>query len=290
MVIIPGKQLAKLHMKILWEPFSSHFLSTPFVRLSTRPQFYRYVIASVVFTLLFAQCFSHDLTTDKPDDNVNATQTKWLNDNRSYALAEASDARVVISKRQSPTKISSSLPSNQVSTRSDGTTASVSMSATPRTITNYLEKSTLYTSHGDSLTTFSPSSMKLATANGIHHPIPVNNVLILIQTQKNIQLNLVRDQFHQFTDKFGVKLQNITIDFDAIDGKWALAILYLFFPSIFCVGGCFSTSVASFTHNVCNLTSDRCVLHGSVVLLKRKQHWRATSFNLILNRLTAFQQ
>lgn len=203
-------------MTILWELFS--FLSTPFVRLITRPQIHRYVIASVVFALLFTQCFSHNFTTDKPDDNVNATQTKWLNDNRSYAIPSTLDARVVISKRQSPTKISSSLPSNQVSTWSYGTAASISAS-TVRT-TNYNENSHLYTHHRDSLTTFSPQFLtKLAPSNGAHHPNPANNVLILFQTKKNIELNRVRDQFHQFTDIFGVKLQNITIDFDAIDGK-----------------------------------------------------------------------
>lgn len=45
-------------------------------------------------------------------------------------------------------------------------------------------------------------------------------MLILIQTKETIELNIVRDQFQQFTDMFGVQLRNISIDFDAIDGKW----------------------------------------------------------------------
>lgn len=51
------------------------------------------------------------------------------------------------------------------------------------------------------------------------HHTPTNSVLILIQTKETIQLNIVRDQFQQFTDMFGVQLRNISIDFDAIDGK-----------------------------------------------------------------------
>lgn len=61
--------------------------------------------------------------------------------------------------------------------------------------------------------------MNLVTTNA-----PVSHVLILIQTKKNIELNLVRDQFHQFTDMVGVKLENITIDFDVIDGKCELPL------------------------------------------------------------------
>lgn len=54
-----------------------------------------------------------------------------------------------------------------------------------------------------------------------------NNVLVLIQSTKHIKLKLVRDQFQQFLDSFSVKLQNITIDFDIIDGKYSFIYLYL---------------------------------------------------------------
>lgn len=52
-----------------------------------------------------------------------------------------------------------------------------------------------------------------------------NDVLVLIQSTKHIKLKLVRDQFQQFADTFGVKLQNITIDFDIIDGKCNTLVL-----------------------------------------------------------------
>lgn len=199
-------------MKILWEPFS--FLSTPFVRHTTHSKPHRYVIAIAVFALLFAQCLCHNLTTDKPNDNVNATQKKWLNDNR-HAVPGAIEARVAISKRQSPTKISNSSSSSRMSSRSYGPTDIP-------TSRNYYEKSTLSILHGGGSfpTIPPPTSTKLVTTQRKQriNP-PADNVLIVIQTKKNIELNLVRDQFQQFTDMFGVKLQNITIDFDAVDGK-----------------------------------------------------------------------
>lgn len=215
-VTVNGVNCSCIHMKILWEPFS--FLSTPFVCLTTRSKSHRYVIAIAVFALLFAQCLCHDLTTDKPNDNVNATQKKWLNDNEHAVVPVAIDARVAISKRQSPTKISNSSSSSRMSSRSYGSTDIPTFSR------NYYEKSTLSTLYGGGLTTISPTSTKLVITQRKHHTNPPNNVLILIQTKKNIELNLVRDQFQQFTDMFGVKLQNITIDFDAVDGKWACSI------------------------------------------------------------------
>lgn len=232
-------------MKILWEIIS--FLLTPFVRHSTRPQIYRNVIVFTIFALLFAQCFSHDLTTDKPV--INETQTKWLNDNRSYTYPVALDARVVITKRQSPTKLSNSLPLNQNVTKHFVTMANISMS-TERT--NYHDKISQDTLHGDSVTTFSPISTKLAAGHGIHHSNPINNVLILIQTKKNIELNLVRDQFHQFIDTFGIKLPNLAIDFDAIDGKQTFS---LYFNIVFF----FFVQMDPFTHNVSNFTLNRFV-------------------------------
>lgn len=280
-------------MKILWEPFS--FLSILFVRLnnSTRPtthcrrRRHHYVNASTVFALLFAQqCFTHDLATDKLDDNnVNvtaaATQAKWLNDNRSYGIPAALDAKALIFKRQSPTKLSNSSSSSasalRMSTRVNyGTTtmASVPLSSTSRsdyhhhqqqpntpTSTSRGERSRVASSSSPPPPSPSPpqqhqptprplslsskkqqqqwqqqrqpshlSHMNLVTTNA-----PVSHVLILIQTKKNIELNLVRDQFHQFTDMVGVKLENITIDFDVIDGKCELSdclsslLLLLFF-------------------------------------------------------------
>lgn len=229
-------------MKILWEPFS--FLSTPFVRLSTRPKPHRYVIAIAVFTLLFAQCISHNLNIDKQDDNVDATHKKWLNDNHAHNVAArmASDAKVAISKRQSPTKISNSSSSSRMSTRSNRSTDA------PTLLFTHGGTSSRSSSHSTDFPPFTTEKLvtttrKTTTKERRQQPssIPTNNVLILIQTHKNIELNLVRDQFQQFTDMFGVKLANITIDFDAIDGKWD------------------SGSVASFIYNVSHLTLIRCV-------------------------------
>lgn len=271
-------------MKILWEPFS--FLSILFVRLnnSTRPitthcrhqhQHRRrrhYVNAFTVFALLFAQqCFTHDLATDKLDDNnVNVTaattaaaaaQAKWSNDNRSYGIPAALDAKALIFKRQSPTKLSNSSSASalRMSTRVNyGTTtmASVPLSSTSRSDYHHQQPnrptSTSRGEHSRVASSSSPppspqyqptprplslsskqqqqqqpshlSHMNLVTTNA-----PVSHVLILIQTKKNIELNLVRDQFHQFTDMVGVKLENITIDFDVIDGKCELSSLFSFF-------------------------------------------------------------
>lgn len=206
-------------MKILWEPFS--FVSTPFVRLCTRPKPHRYVIAIAVFILfsLFAQCISHDSTADKQENNAIPTLKRWLNDSNAPT---ASDARVAISKpkRQSPTKVSNSSSSSRMSARSYGSTDV----PTPR---GHQAKSIPFPSDGSNTPTTSPSSSshtKFATTNGKQQSSgkeasSTNNVLILIQTKENIELNSVRDQFQQFTDMFGVTLANITIDFDAIDGK-----------------------------------------------------------------------
>lgn len=221
-----GQRVSCVHMKILWEPFSFHQLSIPFVCPSTtRPKSHRYVIAIALFALLFAQCFSNELTTDNKDDSdsVDATHKKWLNDdNTETAPAAFDDAKVAISKRQSPTKIFNSSSSGRT-TRSFGSTDI----STPHGYQNLA----LFTLNGGTgrRTTFSPLS--LTNFETMHDkqspqspsrpppPPPSNNVLILIQTKKTIQLNTVRDQFQQFTDMFGVQLRNISIDFDVIDGK-----------------------------------------------------------------------
>lgn len=197
-------------MKILWEPFLFHQLSIPFTGpRRSHPNTCRYVISIALFALLFAQCFSHDSTADKLDDSVDASQKKWLNDNIDTA-PEAFDAKVAISKRQSPTKISNSSSMSR-STRSGSTDTS-----TP----NHRYEIP-HTSKAASQTTFSPfftTNFQIMHGKQQHHT-PTNSVLILIQTKETIQLNIVRDQFQQFTDMFGVQLRNISIDFDAIDGK-----------------------------------------------------------------------
>lgn len=271
-------------MKISWEPFS--FLSILFVRLNnsttTRPTTHcrrhhhhrrHYVNVFTAFALLFAQqCFTHDLATDKLDDNnVNVTatataaQAKWLNDNRSYGIPAALDAKAPIFKRQSPTKLSnsssSSAPASRMSTRiNHGTTtmASVPLSSTSRSDYHHHHQQAnrpTATSRGEHsrVASFSsppplpplqhqptPQPLSLSSKQQQQHQerqpshlshmnlvttnAPVSHVLILIQTKKNIELNLVRDQFHQFTDMVGVKLENITIDFDVIDGKCELSL------------------------------------------------------------------
>lgn len=299
-------------MKILWEPFS--FLSILFVRLnnSTRPTTHcrhyhqrrrrHYVNAFTVFTLLFAQqCFTHDLTTDKLDDNhVNVTttataaaaQAKWLNDNRSYGIPAALDAKVLIFKRQSPTKLSNSSSSSasRMSTRINyGTTTMASvqpLSSTSRsdnhhhhqhqnrpTSTSRGEHSRVASFSSPQPTPQRPLSLSSQPSHRSHMNLvtntPVSHVLILIQTKKNIELNLVRDQFHQFTDMVGVKLENITIDFDVIDGKCELSLsLFYFFPSF----RSFVLHITSFTlHNVSNLSFRLCacfVLRENVISLR----------------------
>lgn len=232
-------------MKILWEPFS--FLSILFVRLnnSTRPPTHRrhYVNAfAVLFALLFAeQCIAHDLTTDKLDDIVNVTQTEWMNDNRSYAVSPAAfDAKAQIFKRQSPTKLSnssSSSPRMSIQSKYGITpTASVSLSTKSHHGQHQQHHSRpTFEFHGENRRFFPspkpatshPLSSSASSSSRPTHPSHMNsvattsagNVLILIQTKKNIELNRVRDQFQQFTDMVGVKLENITIDFDVIDGK-----------------------------------------------------------------------
>lgn len=214
-------------MKILWEPFL--FVSTPFVRLSTRPKPHRYVIAIAVFILLFAQCISHNPTIDKQDDNVDATHKKWLNDKHAYnvAASKTSDDRVAISKRKSPTKISNSSTSSRTSARSYRSTDAPTRLFTQDGTNGYSSSnhSTIFPSFStEKLATMTTTTRTTRTTTKERRrqkssPAPTNNVLILIQTHKNIELNLVRDQFQQFTDMFGVKLANITIDFDAIDGK-----------------------------------------------------------------------
>lgn len=204
-------------MTILWEVFS--FLSAPFVRL-THPKPHRYVIAIAVFILLFAQCICHESITDKLDNNVVPTHKERLN--HSNVPKASPDAWVAISKRQSPTKVSNSSASSQMSAKSHGSTG-------VPTLHGHQEKSIPFglNGSGNILTTFPKSSnAKFATTNTKQQPSTneassTNNVLILIQTKKNIQLNSVRDQFQQFTDMFGITLAlaNITIDFDAIDGK-----------------------------------------------------------------------
>lgn len=239
-------------MKILWESIS--FLSTPFVRLSTRPkQNYHYVIAIAAIILFFVpHCITQNSTNtiDKLNDSyVDATHKKWMNvNNADDSITQSSDARVAISKRQSPTKISNSTSSSRIFSSSNYHRA---IGAAPTH--GYHEKSHLFTrdtsyrnsNSSSSKTTLPPSTpVKLVTMQGIEQQsssASINNVLILIQTHKNIELNLVRDQFHQFSDMFGVKLANITIDFDTIDGK--------------CV-----TLITSFIYNVSNLRND--VMHG----------------------------
>lgn len=183
---------------------------------------------------------SHESTTDKQTDNVVPIH-KEQQLNRSNVPKASPDAWVAISKRQSPTKVSNSSAPSQMSKNYGSTGVPTSH--------GHQGKSIPFRSNGSSssiLTTFpSSSSTKFATTNRKQQPSTdetssTNNVLILIQTKKNIQLHSVRDQFQQFTDMFGITLANITIDFDAIDGKWI-------------------DFVASFTYNVCNLTSITCV-------------------------------
>lgn len=213
-------------MKILWEPFSFHQLSIPFARPSrTRPKTHRYVIAIALFALLFAQCFSHDSTTDKLDDSAGASQKKWLNDSIDRAIdraPEAFDAKVAISKRQSPTKTSNSSSMSRT-TRSYGLTDDVSTSPLHSGHSALFMSDAAAAAAAAGRTTFSPfftGQSETQTQKHRHqYTTPANSVLILIQTKETIELNIVRDQFQQFTDMFGVQLRNISIDFDAIDGK-----------------------------------------------------------------------
>lgn len=209
-------------MKILWESFL--FLSTPFVHLSIRAKRHRYAITFAVFILLFAQCISHDsIEIDEQQQNgiVNVTHNKkWINENtNAYAAASmASAVRVAISKRHSPTKISNSSSSNRMF-------SSRYRSIDAPTHSSYREKTHLF-AHNKSSTSPPFNAVKLTTMSGEEQqpssaPL-ITNALILIQTRNNIELNLVRDQFHQFSDMFGVKLANITIDFDTIDGKYVI--------------------------------------------------------------------
>lgn len=203
-------------MNILWETLS--FLFIPFVRLSIRPKIHRYVIAIAVSTLLFAHCIAHHSTTDKLNDNVDASHKKWLNKNNGYvASASVTDAKVVIAKRQTPTKISNSSSSirmnSGISYHSTNAPTQQYHDSTPLS-TTFNENGIASTFTATRLTTISTTTTtKSSTAD-------INNVLILIETQhKNIQQNLVRVQFQQFTNKSGAKLANIKIDFDIIDGK-----------------------------------------------------------------------
>lgn len=64
-------------------------------------------------------------------------------------------------------------------------------------------------------------------------PIEKYDALALIQSTKHVKLKLVRDQFRKFVDAFGVQLQNMTIDFDIVDGEFTLFVCSLFLLFLF---------------------------------------------------------
>lgn len=205
-------------MKILLELFSSIWLSTSLVRNVITSRIYHYVIVSAIFSLLFQQCIA------KRINHNSAEIQKQLNDGIS-SLPTATHATHITNLLLESTRVKSQ-STNYI--KRSGKTNSPAFRTLTSTSIDPLQssKSTFFSQPfiESSRTTYS-SNAAVSQSNG--KPTYSNNVLVLIQT-KNIKINFVRDQFHQFSDMFGVKLQNLTIDFDSIDGKLNL----LFYTNI----------------------------------------------------------
>lgn len=95
------------------------------------------------------------------------------------------------------------------------TRATNAISAANSIITNLSNSSSMFSTWYPS-----PSVLSLSSKPSAATTTTSTVALVLIQSTKHIKLKLVRDQFQQFIDMFSVKLQNITIDFDIIDGKY----------------------------------------------------------------------
>lgn len=203
-------------MKILLELFSSIWLSTSLVRYIITTRIYHYVIVCALFSLLIRQCIANDTTFDKRINHNSAEIQKQLNDGISilptatYATHHITNSLFESSstvKSQSTNYIKRSARTNSPAFRTLTSTSIDPLQSS---------KPAFFSEAFDGSSTTYSSNVVVSPSNG--KPTYSNNVLVLIQ--KNIiKISIVRDQFYQFIDMFGIKLQNVTIDFDSIDGE-----------------------------------------------------------------------
>lgn len=202
-------------MKILLELFSSIWLSTSLVRNVITSRIHHYVIVSAIFSLLFQQCIANGIPFDKRINHNSAEIQKQLNDGI-RVLPTATHATHITNLLLESTAVKSQSTnynkrSGKINSPAFRTLTSTSIDPLQSSKSTFFSQPFIESSR----TTYS-SNAAVSQSNG--KPTYSNNVLVLIQ-KKNIKINFVRDQFHQFSDMFGVKLQNLTIDFDSIDGK-----------------------------------------------------------------------
>lgn len=184
--------------------------------MSTRTV-YHYVIVSAIFGVLQWQCWfgivyctntgstlqhSHNDQTNSVPDTTFATDTtvarQWLSTIRSRQHTK-------FDKRNGRPDLLAT------STRPFG--IAVNSAASSESILHYFGRSasigTAPTSATIISSTLSSSRLKM---------VDTMNILVLVQ-KSNIQINVVREQFHRVIEAFGITLPNVTIDFNAIDGK-----------------------------------------------------------------------
>lgn len=185
--------------------------------MSTRTV-YHYVIVSTIFGVLQWQCWfgivyctntgstlqrSHNDQTNFMPDTTFATYTtvarQWLSSIRSRQHTK-------FDKRNGRPDLLAT------STRPFGT--AVNSPATSESILHYFGRSAPIGTAPTSATIIpSTLSSHLKMVNGM-------NILVLVQ-KSNIQINVVREQFHRVIEAFGITLPNVTIDFNTIGGKYS---------------------------------------------------------------------
>lgn len=202
-------------MKILAEFLSSTVVLSLVCRLIIG-RIQQNVISILIFSLLFTQCFTNDLPSSSSKSN---------NDKLKSTSSSLFDIKNVSIEQKSTTTTSSSSPFQRLNFSRRYGRRFFRPTQYPNDIsTSYksLLSTILSTPIIDvrSTTPFPPFSIKAQRTTKLRRKkLHRNDVLILIQTMENIKLNRVRDQFGEFIDMFGVKLPNVTIDFDTIDGK-----------------------------------------------------------------------
>lgn len=218
-------------MKIFPEIFSSVGLSTTFAcQIGVKPK--HNVNFVVIFSLLlFTPRWASELRSDNREidsspSSINDEQ--WFSENINHVSVESTIAPIRESTALSSfiLMLSERYPrTTWYGERKFPTTATTTTTSIPpkkaHIDTSRTDKSTANIDVPSTTTTFAPFPIRAQKATARRRAAPTNNntALILIQTMKNISLNRIREQFHEFADAFGARLHNITVDFDVIDGK-----------------------------------------------------------------------
>lgn len=204
------------------------------------------VIVVVVFVIAlfsFGECMANGLRTSSslplsPPQTPSIVDKLLQNDRTTATIV--STTTTTIAKTDEQKLSATETPANDtitLHTMPAYTATNPSTTATKTTATAIKQKTTKAFSIGRAVDVAATTAGTDITPPSPSSSSSSHDALVLIQSTKHIKLKHVRDQFQQFIDMFGVKLYNVTIDFDIIDGK------------CFCVQSHTHTHADSFIHS-----------------------------------------